>query len=111
MRNLKVKGNREIAFLAITLSKPDERLGEKAHIEVHAAAYSRAIGYPISVAVDRTLRKLEDKYIVEEVTKRLREHYRRNLIDGLKDDEYICKIARILEEISDKGWIRVCLRL
>jgi len=35
MRNLRVKKNREIDFLAITLSKLDERLGE---IEVHVVA-------------------------------------------------------------------------
>ena|GEM_PF-5509679 len=82
MRNLRVKKNREIDFLAITLSKPDERLGEKAHIEVHVAAYSRAIGYPISLIVKNIVRKFEDPYIVEEVVKRLGEHHRRVMIYG-----------------------------
>lgn len=66
MRNLKVKKNREVDFLVITFSKPDERLGEKAHIEVHVATYSRAISYPIPVIVDRIAKKFEDKYIKEE---------------------------------------------
>ena len=49
MKNLKIRRNKEIDFLAITLGEPDEMLDKKAHIEVHASAYSRAIGRGLSL--------------------------------------------------------------
>jgi len=86
MKNLKIRRNKEIDFLAITLGEPDERLTEKAHIEVHVAAYSRAIGggyWPPPVYAERIVKtKFEDPAVVEEVVRRLGEGYSKAAIWG-----------------------------
>ncbi|MEM2841629.1 MAG: hypothetical protein QXN62_08745 [Candidatus Bathyarchaeia archaeon] len=90
MRNRKVRRNKEIDFLAITLGKPDGRLGSRTHIEVHVGAFSRAIKsrsdrpvWPPSAYAERLVRsKFEDPDVVGEVIKMLGEDYRRVAVWG-----------------------------
>jgi len=84
IRGLKV-GNREIDFLAVKLDGEDPILGSRAHVEVHVAAYSRAIDkpyWPPSSQAERLSRKFHEKHVMNEVVKRLGEGYRRVLVLG-----------------------------
>ena len=90
MKNLKIKRNKEINFLAVTLGEPDRRLGSKVHVEVHVPAYSRAIKgspekpvWPPSEYAERIVRsKFEDPVVVSEVVRRLGEGYRKVAVWG-----------------------------
>lgn len=124
MKNLKIKKNKEIDFLAITLGEPDERLGERAHIEVHASAFSRAISekYAPSPYAERFVKKkFEDDVVRNEVIKRLGKDYKKVVIWGSygrrepnkKDREelfrefkkrgiVVIKFEDVLKEVEDK---------
>ena len=84
IRGLKV-GNREIDFLAVKLDGEDPILGSRAHVEVHAAAYSRVIGapyWPPESQAERLAKKFDEAHVKAEVTRRLGEGYSRVLILG-----------------------------
>jgi hypothetical protein len=84
IRGLKV-GNREVDFLAIKLDGEDRLLGSRAHVEVHAPAYARAIGlpyWPPESQAQRLVKKFDEEHVKAEVTKRLGEGYNRVLILG-----------------------------
>jgi hypothetical protein len=84
IRGLKV-GNREIDFLAVKLDGEDPILGSRAHVEVHVAAYSRAIGspyWPPESQAQRLARKFDEEHVRAEVKRRLGEGYSRALILG-----------------------------
>lgn len=84
IRGLKV-GNREIDFLAVKLDGEDPILGSKAHVEVHAPAYSRVIDspyWPPESQAQRLAKKFTEKHVRAEVTKRLGGDYRMVLVLG-----------------------------
>jgi len=109
MKNLKIRRNKEIDFLAITLGEPDEMLTKKAHIEVHVAAYSRAIGgghWPPSTYAERIVKtKFEDPVVVEEVVKRLGEGYGKVAIWGSYGRRKPDREARkaLFDELGKRG--------
>ena len=108
IRGLKV-GNREIDFLAVRLDGGDPILGSKAHVEVHAPAYARAIGsqyWPPESQAQRLAKKFTEKHVRAEVAKRLGGDYRMVLVLGSYGRYRPDKEARSKQSMSLKGWGR-----
>jgi hypothetical protein len=113
MKDLKIKRNKEIDFLAVTLGEPDRRLGSKAHVEVQVGAYSRAIKgrperpvWPPLEYAERIVRsKFEDPAVVSEVVRRLGEDYRKVAVWGSYGRNRPDREARriLFEELEGRG--------
>ena len=109
IRGLKV-GNREIDFLVVKLDGKDFFLGSKAHVEVHAPAYARAIGspyWPPKSQAQRLAKKFYEEHVKAEVVKRLGEGYSKVLVLGsygrLKPErEARLKLIQELEKLGVK---------
>lgn len=107
IKGLKV-GNREIDFLAVKLDGEDPILGSRAHVEVHVAAYSRAIGkpyWPPSGQAEQLCKKFYEKHVEDEIVKRLGEDYRRVLVLGSYGRYKPDSVARaeLIEELEKRG--------
>lgn len=71
--------------MAFTLSEEDPILGKRAHVEVHVAAYPRAIAepyWPASAMAKRLARKFNEPHVRAEVLRRLKESYNKVLVSG-----------------------------
>jgi len=109
MRNIRLKRNKEIDFLAIHLEGGCEPLRERCHIEVQASPYSRAISKPYwppeSYADWLVRRKFEDDIVKAEVTKRLGNDYQKVLVLGSYGRTKPSKEERnkLIKEIERRG--------
>jgi hypothetical protein len=109
IRGLKV-GNREIDFLAVKLDGEDPVLGSRAHVEVHAPAYARAIDspyWPPESQAQRLARKFGEEHVRAEAARRLGGGYTRVLVLGSygryePDKEARSKLIHELERLGVK---------
>jgi len=109
MRNIRLKGNKEIDFLAINLDGGYEPLGKRCHIEVQVSPYSRAIEKPYwppeEWAKQLAKRKFEDEAVRAEVVRRLGGDYQKVLVLGSYGRTKPNKRERdrLIKEIEKRG--------
>ena len=112
MRNIRLRKNKEIDFLAIRLREDRKEVEKKCHIEVQVSPYSRAIGKPFwppeCWAEDYIKKKFDDEDVREEVKRKLGKNYERVLILGSYGQQKPNKAERmrLIKEFEIRG-IRV----
>lgn len=109
MRNVRVKGGREIDFLAFAPKGGCEELGERCHVEVQASPYARVIGKPFyppeEWAEKLVARKFNHKDVMAEAEKWFGKDYEKILVLGSygriePDKEERERLIRKVEELG-----------